>query len=441
MTNPRWHLVRANRLSEAARVPDPPELLEINQIPRSLGRSSEPPPEYVSNVPRPDPRGFRIALVDDDKVTLTILAGTLRRRGYRVRTFQDPEQALDVLSRDHPDVAICDMQMPGITGLELVQRLQERTKSRPFPVMILSSEGDEKILAEAYHWGVTDYLVKPVGEAELVVKLEQAAARQRSRLPEAIPRELGGYELQDEVRRGEAAVVFRAVRVLSPDTVRAVKVLRPDVAGETEPVLKLRREIDVLAACDHPSIPRLLASGLVGRLLYYVSDDVVPKTLGEHVREKGRLSPSHAARLLREIGEALKHLHSRRFLHGDITPETIGLKESGLYAIAEMGSARWLGSPPRDDEAVPAPSRYTAPELADGQRRPDPRSDLYALGICTLDSLTGRPGSAIDDPKLAQMVPPELASILVRLVARTPEARFPDGASLLAALAALPDLP
>src|SRR5207237_6921376 len=111
---------------------------------------------------RPDPGGFKIALVDDDKVTLTILAGTLRRSGFKVRPFQDPEQALDVLSRDHPDVAIFDMQMPGISGMELVRRIQQRVRANAFPIMILSSEGEEAILAEAFHLGVIDYLVKPV---------------------------------------------------------------------------------------------------------------------------------------------------------------------------------------------------------------------------------------------------------------------------------------
>ena len=69
-----------------------------------------------------------MALVDDDKVTLAILSRSLRRRGYLVRTFQDPESAIDVLCRDGPDIAVVDMQMPGITGIELVRQLEPESR-------------------------------------------------------------------------------------------------------------------------------------------------------------------------------------------------------------------------------------------------------------------------------------------------------------------------
>jgi serine/threonine protein kinase len=440
MSNPRWHLVRANRLDAAARVPGPPEL-ESDTVKTSLRVEPAPVPASPP-VPRPDPAGFKVALVDDDRVTLTILASTLRRRGYRVRAFQDPESALDVLSRDHPDVAIFDMNMPAFTGIELVKRLEQRIRAQPFPIMILSSEGDEKILAEAYHHGVTDYLVKPVGEAELVVKIEQAHARQRARPPEQIPRELAGYELTEEVRRGEVAILFRAVNPEEPELVRAAKILRPDLAGEAEPLLRLRREIDVISRCDHPGIARVLESGLIGRLLFYVSDEVPSRTLGERVRERGRLSPGETVALLRDVGSALRHLHGRLIFHGDLTPESIGQTESGLTVIAEMGSARWLDGALRDDEALPLASRYTAPELRAAPSRPDPRSDLYALGVCALEATTGKPtqqlaAGGIDPRPLASVTPPELATVIERLLARSPEDRYPSASDLLQALSAI----
>jgi CheY-like chemotaxis protein len=392
----------------------------------------------ASSVPRPDPKGLKVALVDDDKVTLTILAGTLRRRGYRVRTFQDPESALDVLSRDHPDVAICDMQMPGMSGLELVQALEKRIKAQPFPIMILSSVGQEGTLAEAFHHGVTDYLVKPVSEAELVVKLEQATAKKRERLPEQIPRELAGFELLDEVRRGEVSVLFRARRAWEPDTIRTAKLLRPDLAGEAEPLLRLRREIDILASCDHPAIPRVVATGLVGRLLFYVSDDVAVQTLGERVRQHGRLGVSETLQLLREVGGALEHLHSQGIFHGDLTPESLSVRDTGGVVVSELGNARWIGSISREDEPRAILSRYTAPELASAPWSTDPRSDLYALGVCALEAFTGRPATSAArstevDRRLLASVPPPLYGILTRLVCPLPEERLPHARALVSA--------
>jgi serine/threonine protein kinase len=432
MWNPRWHLVRDNRLSLAARVPGPEEMPDPSDT-----RTKTAPELREQPAPRVEPKGLRVALVDDDKVTLTILSNTLRRRGYRVRAFQDPEQALDVLSRDHPDVAICDMQMPQMSGLELVRALEQRVKAQPFPIMILSSVGQEATLAEAFQHGVTDYLVKPVSEAELVVKLEKAFARRRERPPEQIPHEVSGYELLEEVRRGETAILFRAQKRWEPGIVRRAKVLRPDLAGEAEPLLRFRREVDVLAACDHPAVPRLLATGLVGRLLYYISDDETVLTLGERVRERGRLSQQETFALLREAGGALEHLHERDVFHGDITPESLCVKESGAVQVSELGCARSLRRLPREDEPCALASRYTARELVAAPWSADPRSDLYSLGVCALEAFTGRPAtqdrSFAVDARLLASVPPPLHTVLVRLVAPL-EDRFPTARELLEAL-------
>jgi CheY-like chemotaxis protein len=441
MTNPRWHLVRQNRYYIGAKVEERVE----KPATVKLGLLTEEDLEAPSgpSIPRPDPSTFKIALVDDDKVTLAVLTQTLRRRGFKVRPFTDPEQALDVLSRDHPDVAIFDMQMPGISGMELVRRIQQRVRANAFPIMILSSEGQEETLAEAFHLGVTDYLVKPVSEAELVVKLEQARNRAFTRPPEQIPRELAGYELQDEVRRGEIGVVFRAVAPAEPGLIRAVKVLRPEIAGDAEPLLRLRREIDILARSEHPSIPRIIASGIVGRLIFYVADEVPAKTLGDLVRERGKITPDEVKILVRDVGDVLRYLHAKHIVHGDITPESVGFTDRGKTTLGDLGFARWVDAQTREDEPVPLPSRYTAPELRDAPLRRELRSDLYALGVCALEALTGKPAThagshdAVETRALAAVAPPPLAAIIERLLARLPEDRFPSASALIAELDAL----
>ncbi len=383
---------------------------------------------------------MRVALVDDDKVTLAILSRALRRRGFLVRTFQDPESALDVLCRDAPDVAVVDMQMPGITGLELLVSLEQRLGGLPFPMIILSSVEEEKTLQEAFRHGASDYLIKPVTEGELAVKLEQAISKHRESQPENIPRELGGLELHDELRRGEVALLFRAVDTWEPDLVRTVKVLRPDLAGDAEPLLKLRREIDVISRCDHPGIVHLHGSGLCGRLLFYVADDVPARSLGEWIREKGKLDLPGTVRLLRSAASALEHLHARSILLSDLTPESLGMRDDGSVVVVELGNARWIRSGPRGDEPSPLRTRYTAPEWFTDPPHPDLRSDLYALGVCALEASAGRPaprsgpGGPADPRALAEGLPQALRGLLLAMVARAPNERPPHAASVIDAL-------
>lgn len=494
MWNQRWHLTRTNRLAEAARVLEPqrkgapppaqPQKTASGRVVAARDddammsaealdppSSHEPPPPPPRSTPRSPPppvvhppahsppaalpaaaapaapaaqgeptasaRGVKIALVDDDKVTLAILSRALRRRGFLVRTFMDPESALDVLCRDAPDVAVVDMQMPGMTGLEVLMQLEQRLGGLTFPMIILSSVEEEKTLQEAFRHGASDYLIKPVTEGELAVKLEQAIAKHKDSQPEAIPRELGGLELQDELRRGEVALLFRASDQWEPEVVRTVKLLRPDLTGDAEPLLKLRREIDVISRCDHPGIVRMHGSGLVGRLLFYASDDVPARSLGEWIREHGKLDLAATLRLLRSAASALEHLHARSILLSDLTPESLGMHDDGNVMIMELGLARWIRSGPRGDEPRPQRSRYTAPEWFTEPPHPDLRSDLYALGVCALEAAAGKPapragpGGPADPRALAEGLPQPLAQLLLAMVARAPNDRPPHAASVV----------
>ena len=487
--NPRWHLTRENRLAAVARVADPQPAVrgdaprksassERNPLPATAAaargsRPAAPPPNAgetlavaeapqetrpgapapaapapASTPPPPPaaeqkPRGPRVALVDDDKVALAILARSLRRRGFLVRTFQDPESALHSISHDQPDAAIVDMHMPGMTGLELVKELSRRLGGRPFPLMVLTSVEDETALKEAYRAGVSDYLIKPVTEAELAVKLTNAIDQHAQKTPDAVPRELAGFELLEEVRRGEGAVVYRAADMWGryPDVMKGIKVLRPELAGDLEPTLKLAREIEVLAHCNHPGVARLHISGQWGRLLFYVTDEVPPQSLGEWLREKERLDAAGTARLLRDLASGLEHLHQQGWILGDLTPEGVGRTTQGNLLLMELGCARRVGGVSRGDLPRPPTSRYLAPEWFLDPPQPEPRSDLFALGVIALEAFTGRPaprqrrGGAVDLRAASEEMPPELGPLVASLLAQDPGRRPADAGAILARLA------
>lgn len=436
--------------------PPPPPRASRRAPPPPSGRRGPPPPrdrpsgrspaeEPVPTVPDAgfdpdDPlKGLRVALVDDDRVALAVLGRALKKRGCNVATFQDPEAALESISRDSPNAAIVDMQMPGISGLDLLRRLSRRLNGLPFPLMILSSVEEEGVLKEAFRLGARDYMVKPVTEAELAVKLEKAVKIHHEECPQSVPRELNGFELLEELRRGEVAVVYRAADTWDryPDVLKAIKVLRPDLVGEPEPLLKLRRELDVLADCDHPGLARVVESGLVGKFLYYVADELPARTLAHEVREGGAFSPDKVIAFLREGADILAHLHQQAFLVGDLSPESFARRDDGRFMLCELGNARRLSGVLRQDEPDLPRSRYGPPELFMEPPQLDLRADVYALGVCALEAHTGKPAvrsratGAIDVEAVAQGLPRAILPVVTRMVAASPDDRYPDADAVL----------
>jgi DNA-binding NtrC family response regulator len=118
----------------------------------------------------------KILLVDDETGQRQLLAGYLTREGYAVSEAENGEEALAVYQQLYSPVAIIDMKMPGMSGLELLGRLRELN---PFvQVIVLTAFGSVETAVEAMRRGAYDYLTKPVEDlVELKLKLEKAAAQ------------------------------------------------------------------------------------------------------------------------------------------------------------------------------------------------------------------------------------------------------------------------
>lgn len=116
----------------------------------------------------------RILLVDDEPGIRKALARALRREGHEVLTAPDGRQALAIAQRDHPDLVITDIRMPGMDGLELLRRLRER-RAR-VPAIVISAYATTETAVEAMRLGACDFLAKPFKLPELRVALERALA-------------------------------------------------------------------------------------------------------------------------------------------------------------------------------------------------------------------------------------------------------------------------
>src|SRR3954453_23436305 len=122
-------------------------------------------------LPRPvGPRG-RILIVDDEEVIAATLEEFLQGEGYEVAAAHDAESALALVERFEPDLALCDVQLPGLDGLGLLDRLLE-VRPETLVLMITAYATVENAVA-AFRRGAQDYLMKPVIFDELLAKLDR----------------------------------------------------------------------------------------------------------------------------------------------------------------------------------------------------------------------------------------------------------------------------
>ncbi len=121
----------------------------------------------------------RILVVDDEPATCAALSDLLRDEGYAVETASDGAQALELTESFGPALVLTDLRMPGMDGLELMQRVRADDPSRPVVVMTADDSIDTAVAA--MRQGATDYLRKPIHADELMVVLSRALEESRLR--------------------------------------------------------------------------------------------------------------------------------------------------------------------------------------------------------------------------------------------------------------------
>ena len=131
----------------------------------------------------------RITLVDDDRNISTSVAMALEAEGFRVKTFSDGEQGLAGLLKDPPDVAILDIKMPRMDGIELLQKLRETSQ---LPVIFLTSKDDEIDEIVGLRMGADDYITKPFSQRLLVERIRTLLRRNLMRATPVAPAPTAG---------------------------------------------------------------------------------------------------------------------------------------------------------------------------------------------------------------------------------------------------------
>ena len=152
--------------------------------------------------------GARILVVDDEPALRQAVERNLAGHGFEVRGAETGEAGLELETRFHPDLVLLDMVLPDIGGLEVIERLRERTS---VPIIVLSVRGTEADKVRALELGADDYLTKPFGVDELLARI-RVALRHAARSGTTDPVFRSG-ELAVDLERREVSVAGSAVHL------------------------------------------------------------------------------------------------------------------------------------------------------------------------------------------------------------------------------------
>jgi CheY-like chemotaxis protein len=118
----------------------------------------------------------QILFVEEDPILMEITAFRLELLGYEVVTHESAERALEWLADKLPTLIIVDHALPGMDGIEFINRLSNDTRTSDVPIMFLSTNGDLEDVQKAYNAGADEYLVIPYDPMVLESKVERLAA-------------------------------------------------------------------------------------------------------------------------------------------------------------------------------------------------------------------------------------------------------------------------
>ncbi|GLS87629.1 DNA-binding response regulator [Cypionkella aquatica] len=153
--------------------------------------------------PRPS-----VLLVEDEPAQRAVLSYNLEAEGFEVRTADNGEDALALITEEAPDLILLDWMMPHVSGIEVCRRLKARPETRGIPIIMLSARSEEVDKVRGLETGADDYVIKPYSVVELMARLRAQLRRVRPATA-GLLLEWGDIRLDTETHR-----VYRGDKVL-----------------------------------------------------------------------------------------------------------------------------------------------------------------------------------------------------------------------------------
>ena len=280
-----------------------------------------------------------------------------------------------------------------------------------------------------------------------------------------VPQRFGKYTLLDKIAEGGMAEIFLALE----DTPHAgrrfviIKRIRPEHADDPDFQAFFLSEGRVSLQCAHPNLPQIYELDRVRGVYYLAMELIRGHTLLQYIRAAagrgGQATVASIATVGLGVAAGLEHAHGLRdvdgtplnVVHRDVSPQNVLIDAAGTVKLIDFGVARSAVQAHRTRTGVvKGKFSYLAPEQLEGRPPPDPRADLFALGVVLYECFTARPlfrgrsdAQTIQNIRAAPIrdlasvrddVPRTLADVIHRALERDPNDRFASATEMLAAL-------
>jgi DNA-binding response OmpR family regulator len=115
-----------------------------------------------------------IVILEDDEYISKLLKYKLSSAGFNIKLYESPENVIDYITMDRPDLIISDVMMPYQNGIEFLKIVKADDLVKDIPVILLTALGHEDAVIKGLDAGATDYITKPFSTAELVLRVNKA---------------------------------------------------------------------------------------------------------------------------------------------------------------------------------------------------------------------------------------------------------------------------
>ncbi|HMK85817.1 MAG TPA: protein kinase [Steroidobacteraceae bacterium] len=420
-------------------------------------------PELSAAAPR---LGRRCLVVHDDLELRLRLAGVVRRAASTLDADSVSSSGLENLSLEQLGSYLCAMLIVefmqrngGADPLAAVARLHARAPR--LPIFVFARHGNERSAARAIKAGAIDYwpihsvdlgefaaalqpLLVPVVNTSGKAKSWAQASLETSGYPE-----VAGYRLLKKIAHSSAATIYLA---RNDDLAQPVALKVQSIQGlasvSEEDRQRFARECEILSSLNHRSIADVIDFGITPDYLYLALEYFPCGSMRE--RLKNPLSEGDAIHYTRQIASALQVVHAAGIVHRDLKPSNLMLTTDNRVVLIDFGSARaqLVGLDLSRSDLMTGTPYYVCPEQING-KDPDQRGDLYSMGVLFYEMLAGRLpflGNTLAEifeghrNGVVPVLPGSCARyqpLINRLMAKSPDERYPSASHFLAALEAL----